>query len=241
MNLTDVIHHIESLFPDGVQGRKVLDAGCGSGIVSMAFAKLGGDVTGIDASERCVELSRARAKQFGVRARFERHDLTTLHLGDSDFDIIYSWGVLHHTKAPKESFHRLVSVLKPGGTIVIAVYLKTWLSGFWNCSRLVYQYSPKIGKSMIIRTLSIMLNSVDTVRKRLKRDNSIDMRGTDNDEIINDWFGVPQRSFHTYQEVFDWFRTDGLRYKLTNPFTGRFKSTSNFEVMGWKSTPIESP
>ncbi|MBD3345949.1 MAG: methyltransferase domain-containing protein [Chitinivibrionales bacterium] len=232
LDIKKVADHLIHLFPEGVEGKRVLDAGCGSGIVSLAFSKLGADVLGVDASAECINNSRERAKQFGLGALFERHDLTQLDLGEKRFDIIYSWGVLHHTADARESFDRLVRHLSPKGKIVIAVYLKTWLSGFWNFSRIFYQKSPWRIKKLIQTLLSIFLRIFDMIHIAIYGKENYYERGTQNAELINDWFGVPQRTFHSYNEVFNWFKENDLEYKLTNPATGRFKSTSNFEVVG---------
>ncbi|OQX26336.1 MAG: hypothetical protein BWK80_10980 [Desulfobacteraceae bacterium IS3] len=234
LEVQGVIEHLNVLFPNGLKGKSVLDAGCGSGMVSIAFSVVGADVLGIDASHSCVQLASERAKQFGVSARFEQHDLTALDMENCTFDVIYSWGVLHHTADAQRSFDNLVKYLKSGGIIVIAVYLKTFMSGFWNFSRMFYQNRPAALQSMIRFSLSKMLDGVDGFRRVFRKKEPPMMRGTRNEELVNDWFGVPQRTFHTYEEVFGWFRKHGLEYKLTNPATGRFKSTSNFEIVGWK-------
>jgi 2-polyprenyl-6-hydroxyphenyl methylase/3-demethylubiquinone-9 3-methyltransferase len=234
LEVQGVIEHLNILFPDGLKGKTVLDAGCGSGVVSIAFSIMGADVLGIDGSPSCVRVASERAKEIGVPACFEQHDLTSLDMGNRAFDIIYSWGVLHHTTDAQGSFDNLVKYLKPGGTIVIAVYLKTLLSGFWNFSRMFYRNRPAALQSLIRFLLSKLLDGVDIVRRIFLKKQPPMMRGTRNEELVNDWLGVPQRTFHTYDEVFGWFRKHGLSYKLTNPATGRFKSTSNFEVVGWK-------
>jgi 2-polyprenyl-6-hydroxyphenyl methylase/3-demethylubiquinone-9 3-methyltransferase len=237
LRLEEVRKHLIDLFPEGLEGKSVLDAGCGSGMVSIAFATLGCRVLGVDASDQCVINAINRSRQLGVAAVFERHDLTSLDLGGRSFDIIYCWGVLHHTTDARRGFDRLVAHMAPSGKIVIAVYLKTWLSGFWNFSRVFYRKSPEPVKALTRKCLSMGLNGVDHIRRHTTGRQPPDMRGTNNEELVNDWFGVPQRSFHGYEEVFGWFRSHDLAFRLTNPMTGRFRSTSNFEVMGWKENP----
>jgi len=233
LEIQGVIPHLEELFPDGVKGKKVLDGGSGSGMVSVAFAAMGADVTGVDITPECVENGKKNAKKAGVKCRFLIQDLITLNLNEG-FDIIYSWGVIHHSQDARASFNSLAKHLKPGGEIVLAVYLKTRLSWFWNFSRVFYQNSPNFLKALFLNAGSIFLNAYDYIRKVLFDTKRYMMRGTNNQEILNDWFGVPHRTFHTYEEVYEWFRDNGLEYKLINPATGRFKSTSNFVVAGKK-------
>jgi len=233
LEIKGVIEHLQDIFPDGVKGKKVLDGGCGSGIVSVAFAILGAQVTGVDVTRKCVENSRRRAEKFDVECRFVEADLIDLDL-DEEFDIIYSWGVLHHTPDAEASFRHLANHLATGGEMIIAVYLKTALSGFWNFSRIFYQHSPEFAKKGIRKMISGFLNLVDMIKRIVGGRARYMMRGTSNEEIINDWLGVPHRTFHTYDEVYKWFDDAGLTYKLINPATGRFKSTSNFVVRGVK-------
>ncbi len=228
LDLQKVFPHLERLFPEGVEGKRVLDAGSGSGMVSIAFAKMGAQVTAVDISPGCIENGRRRAKEMGVDIRFIQADLTQLDLGEQ-FDIIYSWGVLHHTPDAERAFYRLVDHLAPGGVIVIAVYLKTWLSGFWNFSRVFYRNSPPFVRAAIRGMGTALVKAVDAIRGK-----PIETRGSSIPELVNDWFGVPHRTFHTYEEVFGWFEKRGLSYELTDSATGRFRSTSNFEVKGRK-------
>lgn len=231
LELSGVITHLQDLYPNGVNGKKVLDAGCGSGMVSVAFSTLGAAVTGVDVTYQCIENSRNNARRFGVECRFIQADLVTLDLGEQ-FDVVYSWGVLHHTPDAHASFSRIASHLTDDGEIIIAVYLKTRLSNFWNAIRVFYQHSPKLLKTTIRKTTAALLSAVDVAKHLVGAKQRYMMRGTSNEEIVNDWFGVPHRTFHTYDEVFGWFQESGLTSELVNPATGRFKSTSNFVVRG---------
>jgi 2-polyprenyl-6-hydroxyphenyl methylase/3-demethylubiquinone-9 3-methyltransferase len=230
LDLQGVLKHLEELYPEGVKGKRVIDGGSGSGMVSVAFAILGAEVTGVDVTPECIANGQRRAERHNVKVRFLERDLVTLDLGDEKFDIVYSWGVLHHTPDAEASFHSLAKHLKPGGDIVIAVYLKTFMSGFWNFSRVFYQNSPGFLQATFRTVVSGFLNCYDWVRKTLTGRQRYMMRGTDNQEILNDWFGVPHRTFHSYDEVHGWFEKDGLEHYLINPATGRFKSTSNFVI-----------
>lgn len=229
LDIQGVIPHLRDLFPDGVEGKRVLDGGSGSGMVSLGFAALGADVTGVDITPKCVENGIRRAESLGLSCRFLEGDLTRLDLGET-FDIVYSWGVIHHSADARAAFRCLANHLSPDGEMVLAVYLKTRLSGFWNFTRRFYRGSPAPLQTAFRRTGSVFLNGVDVVKGRLAGRPRYMMRGTRNEELINDWFGVPQRTFHTYDEVFGWFREAGLEPHLWNEATGRFRSTSNFVV-----------
>ena len=77
LELEGAQNDLQRLFPNCMAGKRVLDAGSGSGINAIAFAKLGGNVLGVDASPECVRLGSERAKKMHIPVRFEKHDLTT--------------------------------------------------------------------------------------------------------------------------------------------------------------------
>lgn len=102
--------------PD-LKSARVLDAGCGGGRYSVAWHLLGAhDVLGVDLSEPGVADARARAEAMQLQGvRFEHADVVELPLERDSFDIVFSNGVLHHTRDWARGIQRLVSVLKPGG------------------------------------------------------------------------------------------------------------------------------
>ena len=105
-----------SLLPD-VDGKRVLDAGCGIGDHVEWLLDEGATVVGVDASERAVDVARDR---FGRRATFYRADLTG-GLGfaeDDGFDVVLSHLVLDHVETWGPVFEAFERVLEPGGVVV---------------------------------------------------------------------------------------------------------------------------
>lgn len=102
----------------------VLDAGCGNGADLLAIAQNEDyEVVGLDITKEGTAQAYRKAK--GCKnVSILQADLQYLPFRDSIFDIIYSYGVLHHTPAPKENFLKLVNLLKPGGVIIIYLYEK---------------------------------------------------------------------------------------------------------------------
>ncbi len=115
----------------------VLDAGCGGGRYTVAWHLLGaGRVTGVDLSEPGVADARARVAQLNIEnVDFRLVDVVELPLPDNSFDIVFSNGVLHHTRDWKRGVRNLVRVLKPGG--VGWLYLIENPGGyFWDINEL---------------------------------------------------------------------------------------------------------
>lgn len=96
------------------QGKKVLDAGCGNGRYSAGFQRLGADLTAIDASAGAVEAAREN----GVEA--SRCDV--LHAIHGSYDLVWCFGVLHHTGNAPSAFANLASAVRNGGYLFVMVY-----------------------------------------------------------------------------------------------------------------------
>lgn len=100
------------------EGSRVLDAGCGPGLVSEAFLNAGHAVVGVDLSGAMVARARARCAGFGPRARFEQGSVFGDVPGDP-FDAAVSRYVLHHVTDPLAFVRRQAGLLKPGCPLVV--------------------------------------------------------------------------------------------------------------------------
>lgn len=98
-------------------GSRVLDAGCGPGLVSAAFLHAGYHVHGVDLSPEMIARARVRCAQFGARARFERQSVFE-PLGAGEFDAAVSRYVIHHVTDPVAFLGRQVELVHPGGIVV---------------------------------------------------------------------------------------------------------------------------
>jgi SAM-dependent methyltransferase len=97
----------------------VVDAGCGPGLVSLAFLDAGHRVTGVDLSDEMISRARTRCARFGDRARFERQSLFEPPPG-GPFDASISRYVLHHVADPSAFLRRQVELIRPGGVVVLS-------------------------------------------------------------------------------------------------------------------------
>ena len=103
-------------------GRRVLEIGVGLGTDHLQFARAGADMTGIDLTPRCVELTRRRLSQEGVSSDLQLMDAERLTFADDSFDVVYSFGVLHHTASADRAFAEVRRVLRPGGVFLGGLY-----------------------------------------------------------------------------------------------------------------------
>jgi ubiquinone/menaquinone biosynthesis C-methylase UbiE len=115
-------------FPEAA-GKRVLEIGVGLGADHQRFAEAGADLHGIDLTDRAVQHTRQRLAARGLRSSISVGDAESLEFPDDHFDIVYSWGVLHHTPDTGRAVGQVLRVLKPGGRAFIMIYHKWSLIG----------------------------------------------------------------------------------------------------------------
>jgi ubiquinone/menaquinone biosynthesis C-methylase UbiE len=102
--------------------KKVLEIGYGQGTDLCQFAMAGADCWGIDITEKHLELATKNFSLRGLKAQLFLEDAGNLHFESNTFDVVYSFGVLHHTPDTIRCFSEAYRVLKPGGELIIALY-----------------------------------------------------------------------------------------------------------------------
>ena len=107
--------------PEFFKGKRVLDVGVGAGRYADVALRAGAEVWGIDLSFS-VATAKENLARCGDKIHLAQADLFNPPFDPGSFDVIYSFGVLHHTPDPKKGFDGLVKLLKPGGVICITTY-----------------------------------------------------------------------------------------------------------------------
>lgn len=105
-------------FTDLPPGSRILDAGCGPGLVAQAFLEAGHRVLGVDLSAEMIDRAQRRCAAYGARARFIQGSLYD-DVPDGPFDAAVSRYVLHHVQSPHRFIRRQIELLRPGGTLVL--------------------------------------------------------------------------------------------------------------------------
>ena len=107
-------------------GKRVLEIGCGIGSDAEEFAKHGADYVGIDLSDQSIALCQQRFEVLGLEGEFHNIDVTDIDalttLGE--FDLVYSYGVIHHFPGIDRIISNVNEVVKPGGEFRYMVYAK---------------------------------------------------------------------------------------------------------------------
>ena len=112
-------------FADGA-GKDVLEIGVGMGADHLMWGRSGPkSLSGIDLTERAVEFTRVRIAEEGLASDIRVADAEALPFADNAFDLVYSWGVMHHSPDTQACFAEACRVLRPGGDARIMIY-HTW-------------------------------------------------------------------------------------------------------------------
>jgi len=111
------------------QGKRVLEIGCGIGTDTMNFARAGARVTAVDLSSRSLDLARQRAEVFGLQDRVEFIEADAERLSEfvtpGAYDLVYSFGVIHHTPHPERVLAQIRQhYVGPGTTFKMMVYYR---------------------------------------------------------------------------------------------------------------------
>jgi ubiquinone/menaquinone biosynthesis C-methylase UbiE len=121
----NVEFHIPELIQwAGVAGKNVLEIGVGNGADGVLIAQSGATYTGVDITEAALKASAAHFDCLGIKGRFQLENAENLSFPDSVFEVVYSYGVLHHSPHPEKAIKEVHRVLKPGGTALIMLYHK---------------------------------------------------------------------------------------------------------------------
>jgi len=108
---------------------KVLEVGVGLGADHEAYARAGANLYGIDLTPRSIEIVRTRFALQSLQSDLRVADAEMLPFDDNSFDLVYSWGVIHHSPDTAAAAREILRVLKPGGRFRIMIYHKWSLVG----------------------------------------------------------------------------------------------------------------
>ena len=122
---------------DEFRGQRLLEVGCGTGTDLLQFARGGALVTGLDLTPRSIEIARRRFAVFGCDGTFALGDGENLAFPDESFDVVYSFGVLHHTPNTERAVQEVRRVLRSGGRAIIMLYHRSSLY-YWGAVILKY-------------------------------------------------------------------------------------------------------
>jgi SAM-dependent methyltransferase len=211
----DVFLHDMELSDAQLRGKVLLDAGCGNGTLTAVLSSLGMEVVGIDLSDRLGVANRNRdlnASESWRNVHFVQGNLFRPPLKPGSFDLIYCSGVIHHTPNSRETFKRLVPLVKKGGRLYVWVYGTRSLP-----VRLFMGSGRRLKKFMSLESLLITCRVMAPLYKAgtelLDLLHAVKFRKRAIREITLDLFDAfaPQYNHrHTEEEVQSWFADEGF-------------------------------
>ena len=117
---------------ENYKGKEILELGVGAGTDFSQFIRGGAIATGVDLTDTAIEHTARRLQLAGYAEdafRLQRADVEDLPFPDNSFDLVYSWGVLHHTAAPEKALVEAHRVLRPGAPLRAMIYhARSWAS-----------------------------------------------------------------------------------------------------------------
>ncbi len=132
---------------DEFKGRSFLDIGCGSGLHALAAARLGvSRIMAADIDSDSVATASALLSGNNVTIPWRAEIMSVFDLDvtrHGAFDIVYSWGVLHHTGSMWEALGKAASMVAPHGLLAFALYRRTRFDSFWKLEKRLYAHAPQ--------------------------------------------------------------------------------------------------
>lgn len=182
---------VQRLVPD-ISGKTVLDIGSGSGLFSVAALRLGAArVAAVDIDENSVATTRRVLGSFAADNRWTAEQMSVFDLSPDrmgQFDVVYSWGVLHHTGDMWRAVECAAGMVAPGGTFAFALYEKTPLCGAWRVEKKFYMRAPRPVQRLLGSLYKAAYQAGRLVTGRGLQSGSL-TRGMNVDHDIHDWLG----------------------------------------------------
>jgi 2-polyprenyl-6-hydroxyphenyl methylase/3-demethylubiquinone-9 3-methyltransferase len=216
---------IEFLGEKSLDGRSFLDVGSGSGLSSLAARRLGAMVTSFDydgESVACTEELRRRYLPDDPSWMIEQGSvLDTEYLaGLGQFDIVYSWGVLHHTGAMWQAMANIKTMVKTGGLLFIAIYNDCGeVSRSWLERKRRYNALPQILRPLYaiyvwmpqeLRSLAGSMRSGELRTYIRELTSASSGRGMSWLHDVIDWVGGYPYEYASVRDITDFYRRDGF-------------------------------
>jgi 2-polyprenyl-6-hydroxyphenyl methylase/3-demethylubiquinone-9 3-methyltransferase len=197
-----------------LKGKTFVDVGCGSGLFSLAASRLGARVYSFDydgASVACTEELKRRYCPFNT----EWHITTGSALDSAylqslgQFDVVYSWGVLHHTGEMWQAMENVHRLVRSNGKLAIAIYnSQGWTSRYWKWVKRSYNTNSVLKLGMILFHLPYLIGArwvirMITHRRALERGMSLWY------DMI-DWLGGYPFEVAKPEEVYAFYHSKGF-------------------------------
>ena len=203
-----------------LQDKRFLDAGSGSGVFSLAAYQLGAEVVSFDVDADSVHCTRTLCQKYQEGGSW---DVKSGSLLDASFmeslgqyDVVYCWGVAHHTGNMETAIDLLCARVDEGGTIVLAIYNdQEYVSGIWSIVKQSYQQLPKPLRPLFAFVIGLILwakrlwvTTLASVFRLVRLQNPL--------VPFANWMQETQgRGMHRWHDLIDW--VGGWPFEVAKP------------------------
>jgi 2-polyprenyl-3-methyl-5-hydroxy-6-metoxy-1,4-benzoquinol methylase len=192
----------EMLGITSLQGRSFLDIGCGSGLFSLAARRLGAEVHSFDFDPQSVACAQElKRRYFSEDSRWCVEEGSVLDSQYVDrlgqFDVVYSWGVLHHTGSMWVAIENAISrVANSGGTLYIAIYNdQGWKSHAWWFVKFLHNRAPRFLQLPFALAMTAVTHVLVTLKQLIRLQPLT---------VISSLFRAPPRGMSAKYDMLDW-------------------------------------
>jgi len=194
-SITEAERGLRKLFPnEELKGRRLLDLGCGSGLHTLAALRLGAaSVTAVDIDPKSVATARGLLSRLAPEGQWQVERQSVFAMPpEPKYDIVYSWGVLHHTGDMIRAIELAATKVAPGGLLCIALYRKTKYCRMWQIEKRIYSRAPRPIRYLLEQLFLVAFKRSFRGSGRTFEDYVADYvksRGMDFMTDIRDWLG----------------------------------------------------
>jgi 2-polyprenyl-3-methyl-5-hydroxy-6-metoxy-1,4-benzoquinol methylase len=212
----------EMLEVQDLKGKSFLDIGSGSGLFSLAARRLGARVHSFDYDPHSVGCTlELKRRYFPNDSSWMVESGSALDRGYlaklGTFDVVYSWGVLHHPGSMWEALENAATLVAPGGKIFIAIYNDRGpVSSRWRTVKHTYNRMPRALRFLVLMPSLIMLNWRATLKDLLRLRpfqtwrQQANSRGMSPWHDLVDWVGGYPFEYAKPEAIFDFYRQRGM-------------------------------
>ena len=217
----DLDHRVENFFLEPIRiprsqldGMVMLDAGCGNGSQSVAYTEYGVEVIAIDLSSGLEHGQAYRHVHPGgkpERVHFIQGDLQTPPIAHASVDLIHSVGALHHTPDTERTFHTLCPILRADAIFYVWLYsYERGVTPVVNGLRKITTHIPPNEFARVAQLMAVPFQGFCRLVNALGVRGYPPMERREAALALMDIFGAPYAHYHSFSEVAEWFREEGL-------------------------------